>query len=289
MMPQFIDLNQSIGGFDDNGALSPGRAVANKDGLDIAYRTGRLNQGVTTVPIVDVRNYVDDDGPNVHQYVNTYRTRARLDRFYGTHANQVMFRAKGGQSTSQMNLTALDTLGTWLDNLKADRSNAPLAQKVISSKPADAVDACWIGGVRTNGVAQIGADNICETTYAPHSLPQNVAGRPLDSIVSKCQMKPVSAGDYPGATSGQVSPDPGDLRRGSLRLVEDRHRRAEDHRTQPDLRTGPAGDLEEPPAQPANKPQPGEPQPPGRAGEAHRETEALPRRHLAARHLRAAR
>ena len=41
-----------------------------------------------------MRNYVDDDGPNVHQYINTYRTRARLDRFYGTHANQDMFRAK---------------------------------------------------------------------------------------------------------------------------------------------------------------------------------------------------
>ena len=202
---QFIDLNQTIGGYDDNGVLSPNRAVANKDGLDIAYRSGRLNQGVTTVPIVDARNYVDDDGPNVHQYVNTYRTRARLDRFYGTHANQIMFRAKGGQSTNAMNITALDTLGTWLDNLKADTSDAPLAQKVVSSKPADAVDACWIGGVRTDGVAQIGADNICETTYAPHSLPQNVAGRPLDSIVSKCQLKPASASDYPGASGGQVA------------------------------------------------------------------------------------
>ena len=204
-MAEFIDLNQSIGGFDDNGALSPGRAVANQDGLDIAYRSGRLNQGVTTVPIVDTRVYVDDDGPNVHQYINTYRTRARLDRFHGSHANQVMFRAAGGQSTTQMNRTALDTLGTWLDNLKADKSDAPLAQKVVSSKPADAVDACWIGGLRTDGVAQIGADNICETTYAPHSLPQNVAGRPLDSIVSKCQLKPVSAGDYPGASGAQVS------------------------------------------------------------------------------------
>ena len=204
-LAQFIDLNQAIGGYDVNGALSPDRTVANEDGLDIAYRSGRLNQGVTTVPIVDARNYVDDDGPNVHQYINTYRTRARLDRFYGSHANQVMFRAKGGQSTTQMNLTALDTLGTWLDNLKADKSDAPLAQKVISSKPADAVDACWIGGVRTNGVAQIGADNICETTYAPHSLPQNVAGRPLDSIVSKCQLKPVDTSDYPGASPGQLN------------------------------------------------------------------------------------
>jgi len=100
--------------------------------------------------------------------------------------------------------TALDLMGQWLDNIAADGSDRSAAQKVIADKPGDAVDACWAnGGQRTNGAAVIGADNFCENTYPPHSLPSNQAGRPVDSLVSKCQLEPIDFGDYPALTSAQ--------------------------------------------------------------------------------------
>lgn len=203
---EFLDLNQAVGGFDENGEFSAARSVADPEALAIAYRTGRFQQGaggIGSVPIVDERTYVDDEA-NVHQYFNTYRMRARLDRFNGGHGNQVMFRAKGGMSVSSMGDAAMNTLGAWLDGIAADTSGATLPQKVLDNKPADAVDACWIGGNRVDAEARIGADNQCENQYPPHSLPVNRAGAPLDSIVGKCQTKPVSPADYGSPSQGQI-------------------------------------------------------------------------------------
>ena len=206
-LDEFLDLNEGVGGYDNNGAFSASRSAADTTGLATAYRTGRFQQGaggLKSVPIVDERSYVDEDA-NVHQYLNTYRMRARLDRFNGNHDNQIMFRAKGGANTTPMGVAAIETLGTWLDGIKSDTSTASGPQKVLNNKPADAVDACWIGGNRVNGVAQIGATNQCETTYPPHSLPRNVAGLPVNSIVAKCQLKPVSSADYGSPSPGQVT------------------------------------------------------------------------------------
>ena len=195
---EFLDLNESVGGYDVNGNFSAARSVADPEALRIAYRTGRVQQGaggIAGVPIVDERSYVDEEA-NVHQYLNTYRMRARLDRFNGGHGNQIMFRAKGNSNTNAMSNAAIDTLGTWLDAVKADTSATSPAQKVLNNRPADAVDACWIGGNRIDAEARIGADNACENQYPPHSLPVNQAGAPVDSIVIKCQLKPVVPADF---------------------------------------------------------------------------------------------
>lgn len=203
---EFLDLNEGIGGYDNNGFLVNRRTVADDGALAVAYQTGRLNQGAggtPTVPIIDARAYVDDE-VNVHQYFNTYRFRARLQRTNGTYANQVMFRAAGGQNTTPMVDTALDLMGQWLDNIAADKSDRSNAEKVIADKPADAVDACWAnGGQRTNAPAVIGDNNFCENTYPPHSLPSNQAGRPIDSLVSKCQLRPIDDSDYPALNNAQ--------------------------------------------------------------------------------------
>lgn len=193
----FLDLNEGIGGYDDDGEIRAQRSVADPEALATAYRTGRVNRtlgGYRDVPVLDIRSYVDDE-INVHQYINTYRLRARLDAA-GGHENQVMWRAKGGPNVNAMNDAALTTLADWMDAIAADDSDRSAAEKVVAAKPADAVDACWIGGQRTNGEARIGAANVCETTYAPHALPADVAGRPLASTVLKCTLKPIDYGDY---------------------------------------------------------------------------------------------
>ena len=208
-MKRFLDLNQFIGGYDNNGNFQAGRSVGDQDAIDIAYETGRLNTGAgnwTSVPIIDKRNYQDEDASgNVHQYLNTYRLRARLDRYNGNHDNHVMFRAQGNNNVNAMDNAATDILSNWLDAIAADSSSKSLAQKVVDNKPAEATDACWIGGNRIEGEARIGAGNACETAYAPYSLPANRAGKPLDSITSKCTLKPVNPADYGSPTPDQVT------------------------------------------------------------------------------------
>lgn len=213
---EFLDLNEGIGGFDNNGRPQAGRSVADSEALAIAYRTGRINQGaggIPDVPIIDARSYVDDE-VNVHQSLNGYKFRARLDQTNGGHGNQVMFRASGGPNVDAMQTAALNLMGSWLDAIEGDKSNEPLSQKVLANKPADAVDACWMnGGVRTNDPAVIGSGGPCETRYPPQSLPAQQAGKPVGSIVTKCRLKAVDPSAYgspgPVQTARLVSIFPG--------------------------------------------------------------------------------
>ncbi len=208
-LKRFLDLNEAIGGYDNNGELQSARSVADPRALATSYETGRVNQGAggwTSVPVIDVRNYQDmNPTGNVHQYVNTYRLRARLDQLNGNHANHVMFRAEGTVNVRAMNDTAIDTLSSWLDGIAADRSPNTLPQKVVANKPTGATDACWIGGIRIEGEAAIGATNPCQLTYPPHSLPINRAGKPLASVTGKCALKPVNPADYGNPTPEQIT------------------------------------------------------------------------------------
>jgi hypothetical protein len=205
---QFLNLNEQVGGFDANGDLAPTRSAADPEGLRIAYRTGRIDQGAggyRNVPVIDVRDYTDNE-VNVHQYVNTYELRARLRRTNGTSANQVMWRARGGSATNPMHTAALETMGRWLDRITADHTNRAQAQKVIADKPADAVDACWMpGGVRIDDPAEIGDTGPCTAQYPPHSLPRLVAGQPLGDPVIKCTLRSVDPSDYGTPTPTQVN------------------------------------------------------------------------------------
>ena len=47
---QFLDLNEAIGGYDNNGDLVAQRSVADPDALEIAYRTGRINRRPAASP-----------------------------------------------------------------------------------------------------------------------------------------------------------------------------------------------------------------------------------------------
>ena len=203
---EFLDLNEDIGGFNENGAVVAQRSVADPAALAAAYRSGRINQGAggfAGVPIIDVRNY-SDVGLNVHQYIYTYETRARMRRTRGTAANQVMWRAQGGQNVNPMQDAALTTLAEWLDRIESDGSDRALAAKVIANKPATAVDACWINGQRVNDPAEVGAPGPCTVAYPPHSLPRLRAGQPLGAPILKCRLRPLSLTDYGAPTPSQV-------------------------------------------------------------------------------------
>src|SRR6185312_2631826 len=58
-MTQFLDLNEGIGGFDNDGNLVATRATADPLALRAAYRTGRLTNGgggLDRLPILDLRS-----------------------------------------------------------------------------------------------------------------------------------------------------------------------------------------------------------------------------------------
>jgi hypothetical protein len=103
---------------------------------------------------------------------------------------------------------ALLAQNQWLENIAADRSNAPFAKKVIRNKPADLVNACWDdAGVMHDQPVSPTAPGLCNTLYPVHADPRLAAGGPRSGDILKCQLKPVKASDY------QVAFTPSELAR----------------------------------------------------------------------------
>ena len=142
----------------------------------------------------------------IRDSVNTFNFRQRLLATNGTFANQVMFRAAEGNAANQMRPVAQATLANWMDRIAADHSDRSQAEKVIADKPADAVDACWTpAGTCVNEPAVVNGTGTCADLYSPHRLPDQAAGKPIGSIVIKCQLKPVVASDYGSPGPNQLA------------------------------------------------------------------------------------
>jgi hypothetical protein len=198
---QFLDLNEKIGGYDNDGNPRAQRTVADPKALEIAYRTGRIvlgHGGLGDVPILDIRGYTDNLG-DFHTYIHSYVVRERLRENAGSAKNQVMWRAApAGPGNAAMTAAARNTMATWLDNIAADDSRHSSAfKKLLRAKPPEAVDACWTpAGLRIDEPAEIDATGQCTQLYPPASTPRMRAGSPLESEVIKCRLERVRISDY---------------------------------------------------------------------------------------------
>jgi uncharacterized tannase-like protein DUF6351 len=207
---QFLDLNEKIGGYDNDGKPRPERAVADPKALEIAYRTGRVTSGgggLPYVPILDVRSYTDFPGVDIHTYIHSYVVRERLRRATGSAANHVMWRAApAGASSGPMSAAARETMAAWLDAIEDDDSRRSKRSKIVRNKPTEAVDACWDAtGTRIDDPAEIGATGPCTQLYPPASTPRLRAGARLDSMAIKCRLRKIDPADYPALTADQLA------------------------------------------------------------------------------------
>jgi Tannase-like family of unknown function (DUF6351) len=196
---QFLDLNERIGGYDNDGRPRAERSVADARALEIAYRTGRIvlgHGGLPDVPILDIRTYTDNLG-DFHTYIHSYIVRERLRENAGSASNHVMWRASPAPaSTGAMTAAARATMATWLDNIAADDSRHS-RKRLVRAKPPGAVDACWTpAGQRIDDPAEIEATGPCTQLYPPASGPRLRAGSPLASDVIKCRLRRVRLSDY---------------------------------------------------------------------------------------------
>ena len=203
---QFLDLNERIGGYDNDGNHQAGRTVADLDAVRAAYATGRLTNGgggLATTPIIDYRAYADDrETGDVHVRYHSFSMRERLLKVNGRVDNHVMLvedRRHGLYSSESPVLRgALAQMDQWLETLAADSSTDPLIEKVVRAKPADLVDACWSRDDEPRKIAesQVRGEGRCEDLYPSAPPPREVAGAPLASDIIKCALKPIDAADY---------------------------------------------------------------------------------------------
>jgi hypothetical protein len=206
---QFLDLNERIGGFDNDGNVVAGRTVANLEAVRAAYRTGRLTNtgaGLAATPIIDYRNYLDDAAMgDVHVRYHSFSLRQRLVKANGHADNHVMLIEDNryrGNSTSPIYQDALRQMDLWLTALTADTTADPAIVKIRRAKPADLVDACWTRDPASQKVVERQTRNPgsrCEQLYPSASYPREVAGAPLAADVVKCHLKPLDPADYRAA------------------------------------------------------------------------------------------
>ncbi len=204
---QFLDLNARVGGYDIDGNIVASREMADRKALRIAYQAGRVDSGsggLATVPILQYRPYMDDDG-NVHDAIRSHSFRARLIAANGNADNHVILVSSrvgtGAGALAVIEVGAIRSVDQWVENIVNDTSDDAAAVKVVRNKPAGLVDACYtVTGQRITDQA------VCRQLYPLHANPRLAAGEPLAQDVLKCSLKNVDPRDYAHAlTAAQLS------------------------------------------------------------------------------------
>jgi hypothetical protein len=209
---EFVTLNEIVGGADKDANFQTARTVADRAALDIAYRAGLVMSGkqYAKTAVIDLRGW-DDAAASappsipIHYQWRTFSIRERLDREYGDHGNQVIWRFStgllppGAGPGSELPAEAFVTMDNWLTALKADSSHRRIEDKVRRAKPANAVDFCIVPVSAENPAGREFNLALCEgkvARYKVGSSPRQVAGGPLSENILKCRLKPINSADY---------------------------------------------------------------------------------------------
>jgi hypothetical protein len=188
---QFVDFNNHIGGADIDLNLTPQRTAADPIALERLYRTGAIDSAnnLDKVAIIDLRG---PDPGAFHDVFRTYAMRARLQRNFGTAANQILWRGQvplvGDPSFADDSVFAMDR---WLARVHADHRKLKLARKIIQDKPGSVAPRC------TDGKGAEQPSETCDATVAAYGTPRLGADEPMTDDVMKCRLKALRRDDYP--------------------------------------------------------------------------------------------
>jgi Tannase-like family of unknown function (DUF6351) len=199
---QFLDLNEGIGGYDQDENYIPQRTVGDAGAIRRAYLAGLSlggGGGLSQIPFFDFTGIYSETTTNYHLQWEHFASRERLREANGNSDNHVMWRAN--PSVFPLDGPARAVFDQWMEAYKADTSNLSQRQKVIAHKPAAAVDGCFTGASTSTFVAEPQTfsnqpNSTCNMLLPSFAFPRYVAGGPLSASKLKCQLKPIDPGDY---------------------------------------------------------------------------------------------
>jgi len=246
-MAEFLNLNDNIGGWKPAVDMKPERfwrsggaqshladisvwshqnmtttASANRPAprsegdvaaIEAAYRSGQVFLGELTMPIIDVRHYLEPE-LDMHHSAESISARLRLLRQQGHADNQLIWSARLPNAPQA---DALALLERWIENMRGSSSLG-----AGEARPADASDRCYdesgqiiASGNRVWNGAWNGEENgECMNVYPIYSNPRHVAGDDYAGDIMKCHLQPVDAAIEKGLYAPiDVSGHRGDLRR----------------------------------------------------------------------------
>jgi len=194
---QFLDLNQRIGGYDQDFNYVSSRSIGDLGAIRRAYQSGLQlggGGGLASIPVMDITGIYNDDGGYHYQWFH-FATRDRMAQANGNADNHVMWR---GNPVPQAQ--SWHTFIQWVEAVSADTSDRTTREKVIRNKPAMAVDGCWSSP--TNFIAErqtfssAPTSSRCNALFPSYAFPRHVAGGPLAANNLKCRLKPIDPSDY---------------------------------------------------------------------------------------------
>ena len=188
---QFLDLNEKIGGFDQDANPVASRSVGDAGAIKRAYQGGVTlggGGGLASIPVFDDGAYNDERG--YHYQWFHFAIRERIAKQNGNADNHVM----------------------WRGPVQAEAAWPAFIRWVQAKKrPADIVDGCWIvdADKKASFVAERQTfsskpDSKCNAAYPSSAFTRYVAGGPIDANVLKCQLKPIDAKDYASFTPAEL-------------------------------------------------------------------------------------
>ncbi len=208
---QFVDLNEKIGGFDNDANLVSRRTVADLEAARAAYRTGRLTNGgggLARIPIIDYRGYIDDfSNADIHVRYHSFSMRERLEKANGHAKNHVMVVEDGYglySNASPLLRRMILTMDRWITAINADTGRGRKIDKIVRNRPADLLEGCNPRGVVTLPAVFIAEEQVregeratvCNALYPSNSFPREVAGANIRADIIKCKRKQLRPSDY---------------------------------------------------------------------------------------------
>ncbi len=193
---QFLDLNEQIGGFDQDANYTPTRAVGDTGAIRRAYQAGLMlgaNGGLKSIPIIDNATSNETGGYHYGWFHFALRERVRQANG-GSSANMMMWRSISEDKAQQI-------FDKWVLAYKTDTSSDPQRTKMLRARPAEAVDGCFDKSepprfIKDDLPFTSKPVSTCSELYPVYSAPRVEAGGPLAANIMKCQLKPVDAKDY---------------------------------------------------------------------------------------------
>lgn len=158
--------------------------------MQAAYWSGNVFIGNVTLPILDLRHYLDDELDMHHSYAS-FSSRIRIMQARGEADNHIIWMAR---KPYHPQAEAIDLMDRWMLNIKLypDRS-------VLENRPNDAVDRCYDatgeaiaeGEGVWNGAWNERPDGACMKFFPAFQGPRMVAGAGRGGDMLKCQLMPV--------------------------------------------------------------------------------------------------
>lgn len=194
---QFVALNEDIGGLDVDINPIPERTTGDRRALRNVYRSGAVNMAnnLDEVAIIDLRG---PDPAIAHDAFRSWALRARLEEQHGHFRNHVIWFGLvpllGDLAYADEALIAMDR---WLAAVERDRSDRPLARKIVTNRPEDLRDRCaqidLLEVVELPIVGKVCELGLLQTRYG---TPRTVAGEDITTDVQACRLKPLRRQDY---------------------------------------------------------------------------------------------